>query len=56
MINKTESAALKAARRMAREEEIRLHGKPICWRQVVESKKTYNRKSKHKPNYLWKEV
>ena len=36
--------AVKAARRESREEEIRLHGKPIRHHHVVASKKVYNRK------------
>ena len=36
--------AVKAARRESREEEIRLHGKPVNHHRVVTSKKVYNRK------------
>lgn len=36
---------LKAARKASREEEIRLHGKPINYGHVKQSKKVYNRKS-----------
>lgn len=35
---------LKAARKISREEEIRLHGKPINYRHVQVSKKVYNRR------------
>ena len=35
---------VKAARRESREEEIRLHGKPVNHHRVVTSKKVYNRK------------
>ena len=41
---------LKAVRKANREEEIRLHGKPIKVSNVVESKKVYSRKTKHKNN------
>ena len=37
-------AVLKAVRKSSREEEIRLHGKPICHRRVEKSKKVYDRK------------
>lgn len=33
-----------AARKQSREEEIRLHGKPVNYRKVTESKNRYNRK------------
>ena len=36
--------AVKAARKASREEEIRLHGKPVSYRKVEESKKVYNRR------------
>ena len=36
--------AMKAARKASREEEIRLHGKPIHHNRTVVSKKVYNRK------------
>lgn len=35
---------VKAARKQSREEEIRLHGKPVNYRKVTESKNRYNRK------------
>ena len=38
--------AVNAARKASREEEIRLHGKPVSYRKVEESKKVYkDRKS-----------
>ena len=40
--------ALKAARKQSREDEIKAHGKPICYTSVVKSKKQYTRKRKHK--------
>ena len=40
--------ALKAARRMAREEEIRTYDHPICWSRIVQSDKVYSRKLKHR--------
>ena len=51
MTNKTEIEALKAVRRMAREQEIKLYGKPIRWSHIVVSKKAYSRKHKHKQQY-----
>lgn len=51
MIKPIEIEALKAARRNSREEEIRLYGKPIRWSNIVRSKKSYTRKSKHKEDY-----
>lgn len=39
---------LKRVRKENREEEIRLHGKPIRWCHIVKSKKQYTRKNKHK--------
>ena len=45
-------AALKAARKASREEEIRLHGKPINYTKIVTSKKVYNRnKNKFRYDY-----
>lgn len=35
---------VKAARKQSREEEIKVHGKSINYRKVMESKKQYNRK------------
>ncbi|HLP04324.1 MAG TPA: hypothetical protein VK152_02740 [Paludibacter sp.] len=35
---------VKAARKQSREEEIRLHGKPINFRKISGSKKHYSRK------------
>lgn len=52
MINNTEYDALKAARRIAREEEIRVYGHPICWSKIVQSDKIYTRKQKHKKQYV----
>lgn len=40
--------ALKAARRISREEEIRLHGKPINYNKVEKNPRIYTRKQKHK--------
>ena len=40
--------ALKAVRKLNREEEIRRFGKSICYAKVVPSKKRYTRKQKHK--------
>ena len=40
--------ALKAVRKLNREEEIRRFGKSICYAKVVPSKKCYTRKQKHK--------
>lgn len=40
--------ALKAARKMAREEEIAKYGKTICYAHINKSKKVYTRKKKHK--------
>ena len=40
--------AVKAAERQA---EIDAYGKTICHAQVIRSKKTYTRKTKHKVNY-----
>jgi hypothetical protein len=39
-------AIIKAARKQSREEEIRLHGKPIHRSKVVPSKKLYKRKKR----------
>lgn len=44
-------AALKAARKKSREDEIAAHGKPINYSSVVKSKKAYTRKVKHKKIY-----
>lgn len=44
-------AALKAARKKSRDEEIAAHGKPICHSNVYKNKKKYTRKNKHKNNY-----
>lgn len=41
-------AALKAARKKSREDEIHAHGKPINYSSVVRSRKAYTRKVKHK--------
>ena len=38
--------SLKIAKRNSRNEEIALHGKPINYKQIVKSKKVYNRKNK----------
>lgn len=42
---------IKAAKRASREEEIDLHGKPVKIGGIHKSKKTYNRKDKHKKEY-----
>ena len=47
MANKSEIEALKAVRRMAREQEIKLYGKSIRLSHIVVSKKVYSRKRKH---------
>ena len=41
--NKTPDV-VKASRKLSREEEIRLHGKPIGYLKIEKSKKMYNRK------------
>ena len=38
--------AVKAARQKSREEEISLHGKPVNYQKIVQSKKIYTRKNK----------
>ena len=43
---------IKANRKLSREEEISLHGHPINHKQIWKSKKNYNRKEKHKNNYI----
>ncbi len=35
---------IKATRKQSREEEIKLHGKPVKQSNIVQSKKVYNRK------------
>ncbi|MDD2285117.1 MAG: hypothetical protein PHQ11_06930 [Paludibacter sp.] len=42
--NKEILEIIKAARKQSREEEIKLHGKPIKQTKIVQSKKVYNRK------------
>lgn len=42
--NKNILEIIKAARKQSREEEIKLHGKPIKQTKIVQSKKVYNRK------------
>lgn len=39
---------LKRIRKENRDEEIRLHGKPIRWCHITKNKKSYTRKVKHK--------
>ena len=53
MKNKTDIMidALKAFKKASREEEIKLHGKPINHIKVFKNKKKYNRKHKHRQNY-----
>lgn len=41
-------SVLKAVRRANREEEIRLHGKPLPRTVVQRNKKKYTRRTKHK--------
>jgi len=41
--NKTPDV-VKASRKLSREEEIRLHGKPISYMKIEKSKKVYDRK------------
>jgi len=45
-------AALKAARKKSREDEIAAHGKPINYSSITKSKKQYTRKIKHKGTRL----
>lgn len=40
--------ALKIARKMSREEEIKAHGKPVNHNRIKASKKVYNRKRNKK--------
>ncbi len=40
--------AMKAYKKMNREEEIRQHGKPISYNHTFKDKTKYNRKDKHK--------
>ena len=42
--------ALKAYKKASREEEIKLHGKPISYTKIIVSKKVYNR-NKNKFHY-----
>ena len=42
---------IKAARKASREEEIRLHGKPLKISSVVSSKLKYNRKSRNNNSF-----
>lgn len=44
--------SLKQARKLAREQEIVLYGKPICHSMVEKNKKKYSRKSKHLDDFL----
>lgn len=37
-------AQVKAARKVSRDEEIKLHGKPVNFKNITKSKKKYNRK------------
>lgn len=39
---------IKHVKKLNREEEIKLHGKPISYHKVVKSKKLYSRKNKPK--------
>ena len=45
-------AALKAARKKSRDDEIAAHGKPINYSSVTKNKKQYTRKIKHKGTRL----
>ena len=40
--------SLKQARKLAREQEIALYGKTICYFNITKNKKKYTRKEKHK--------
>ena len=52
-MNKKEAlSALKALRRKNREDEIRLHGKPLPRTIVERNRKQYTRKQKHKKRPL----
>ncbi len=42
--------ALKAVRKLNREEEIRKFGKTLCYSHIESNKKHYSRKQKHKNN------
>jgi len=44
-------SALKAARKAAREQEIALYGKTLCYCKVERNQKAYTRKQKHKELY-----
>lgn len=51
-MNKNDAiSVLKAVRRANREEEIRLHGKPLPRTVIQRNKKKYTRKTKHKAPY-----
>lgn len=51
-MNKNDAiSVLKAVRRANREEEIRLHGKPLPRIVIQRNKKKYTRKTKHKAPY-----
>jgi hypothetical protein len=43
--------AIKAARKISRESEIALYGKPICHSYVQRDKTKYTRKEKHRQSY-----
>lgn len=43
---------IKAARKASRDEEIRLHGKPLKISSIVSSKINYNRKSKNNKLFI----
>lgn len=44
--------SLKQARKLAREQEIALYGKTICHYNITKNKKKYNRRNKHKNDFL----
>ena len=44
--------SLKQARKLAREQEIALYGKPICHSMVEKNKKKYSRKRKHLDDFF----
>lgn len=47
----TERDFMKANRKASRDEEIEAHGKPLNHTNYFKSKKTYNRKEKHKKSF-----
>jgi hypothetical protein len=53
MKNSDVISCLKAARKAAREEEIALYGKTLCYAKVQKNPKAYSRKIKHKNSGLY---